>query len=48
MLTIYEQGSTLNGIPVTVRSLIFEGLEELMPYSVRFEGDCGSDGGDTV
>jgi hypothetical protein len=26
---------------VTVRSLIFEGEEELMPDCVRFQGDCG-------
>ena len=32
----------------TVRSLIVEGQEELMPYGVRFQRDCGSDGGDTV
>ena len=27
----------------TVRSLIFEGREELIPDCVRFQGDCGSD-----
>jgi hypothetical protein len=30
-----------NVVFITVRSLIFEGEEELMPDCVRFQGDCG-------